>query len=70
MSKFKPPRVSPEIEQALEGLDWYWDTGKKHWKIMVGFDVLSVVSNGPKPTQHYDKMTLKNIQNWRKKMNI
>jgi len=70
MSKFKPPRISKETEQALEGLEWHWENGKNHWKIMVGFDMLSVVSNGPKPTQHYDKMTLKNIQNWRKKMNI
>jgi hypothetical protein len=70
MSKFKPPKVGPEIEQALEGLDWYWENGKRHWKIMVGLDMLSVVSHGPKPTKHYDRMTLQNIIRWRKEKGI
>jgi len=69
----RPPRLAKAVLEALTGLEWRFDHGKKHWKIVAADgDLISVVGFGGKGKQpeYRDIWTIENIRAWRKKRGL
>ena len=46
MSKYRTPRLPSDIQAELSGLDWRWEIGAKHWKLMASNQLIAIWPRG------------------------
>ena len=44
--KYREPRLPTDIRSELDGLDWRWEIGTKHWKLVIDGELVAVWPRG------------------------
>lgn len=44
--KYREPRLPSDLRAELDGLDWKWVIGSKHWKLMVDGQLVAIWPRG------------------------
>jgi hypothetical protein len=62
------PRLPKTILEELEGLDWTWEPGAKHWKLRIGGSLVAIWPRGvPNDTDHRKNLGVRaHIRRWRR----
>jgi len=56
------PRIPLDIRHELDGLDWHWELGTKHWKLMVGSRLIAIFPRGSTSKQTADGRPMINVR--------
>jgi hypothetical protein len=51
-----------DIRNELDGLDWHWELGSKHWKLMVDGRLVAILPRGSAAKQTSDGRPLINVR--------
>ena len=60
--RYREPRLPSDIETELQGMDWHWVMGSKHWKLMIGGHLVGIWPRGAGGRQTTDRRPNSNIR--------
>lgn len=58
----REPRLPPVLRSELAGVDWHWECGTKHWKLMVNGQLAGIWPKGKKGLNTYDLRPVTNTR--------